>query len=645
VNRKPFFSMRRAWAVVTIFFLMVLAGAQAPQQQAGQGRSTGISSGLGAAAVYDSEHRPITAGGFVDSGPVVFQDIAGAAGLSGWVHKMGVPQKNFIVETNGSGVALLDYDNDGWLDIYLVNGATFDSLDGKETPPHAALFHNNHDGTFTDVAAKAGVTNDRWGYGVSVADFDNDGWPDIYVGNYGRNRLYRNNHDGTFTDVAEKAGVALGNWSPGSTWGDYDGDGLLDLYVTGYVHLDRDNLPVSGSKTMNYAQCLYRSVQVNCGPRGLAGEPDHLFRNNGDGTFTDVTAKAGVEDKDKAYGFTAIFISLNANGRPDLVVGNDSTPNFLYVNKGDGTFDDQSYPSGFALNDAGREIASMGIAAGDYENNGQVDFFVSDFGDDYKVLYRNDGTPGSPSFTDVSYRTGVAQPTIPFVGWGDGFLDYDNDGWLDLFMVNGHVYPQVDEHGWGTSWAERPLLFHNVPGKEVAGAKTAAPRRFEVVPPVKGTGLAMVLPARGAAFGDLFNDGRIDVVINPVDGPPVLLRNVNPDHHHWVEMRLVGGTDPKTGRKSPRDATCATVFLAANGMKQRQDVLSSGSYISANDRRPHFGLGDATDAGTAEIHWPNGHVETVKLPAVDRIYTIEENKGITGALCGGKECEAAASRP
>jgi enediyne biosynthesis protein E4 len=613
------------------------AAAQTPQQPA-QAPSAGISGGLGAAAVYDSEHRPITAGGFVDSGPIVFQDITKAAGLSGWVHKMGVPQKNFIVETNGSGVALIDYDNDGWLDIYLVNGATFDSLDGKETPPHAALFHNNHDGTFTDVATKAGVTNDRWGYGVSIADFDNDGWPDIYVGNYGKNRLYRNNHDGTFTDIAEKAGVALGNWSPGSTWGDYDGDGNLDLYVTGYVHFDRNNPPLSGSKAVNYAQCLYRGVQINCGPRGLQGEPDHLFRNNGDGTFTDVTAKAGVEDKDKAYGFTSIFISLSANGRPDLVVGNDSTPNFLYVNKGNGTFDDQSYPSGFALNDAGREIASMGIAAGDYENNGEVDFFVSDFGDDYKVLYRSDG---NASFTDVSYRTGIAQPTIPFVGWGAGFLDYDNDGWQDLLMVSGHVYPQVDQHEWGTSWAERPLLFHNIPGKEVSGSKTPAPRRFELVPAVKGTGLSVVIPARGAAFGDLFNDGKIDAVINPVDGSPVLLRNVNPDHHHWVAMNLVGGTDPKTGKKSPRDATCATVFLTANGMRQRQDVLSSGSYISANDRRPHFGLGDATDPGTAEIHWPNGHIETVKLPAVDRIYTIEENKGITSALCAGKPCETA----
>jgi len=595
--------------------------AQPPKSQQGM---SGIAGGLGAAPVYDAEKRPITAGGFVNSGPVIFKDVTKEAGLSGWIHRMGpLHKKDFIVETNGSGVCLIDYDNDGWLDIYLVNGASFDSLDGKEPKPHAALFHNNHDGTFTDVSAKAGVQNDRWGYGCSVADYDNDGWPDLYVGNYGKNRLYHNNHDGTFTDVAEKAGVALGNWSPGSTWGDYDGDGRLDLYVTGYVHFDRDNLPVSGSKAVGYAFCQYRGAQVNCGPRGLRGEPDHLFHNNGDGTFTDVTAKAGVEDKERYYGFTPIFISLNGDGKPDLLVGNDSEPNFLYVNKGDGTFDDQGYASGFALNKDGREIASMGIAAGDYENSGLVDFFVTDFGDDYKVLFHNDGGK-DVSFTDMSYRAGIAQTTIPFVGWGDGFIDYDNDGWLDLFMVNGHVYPEVDQHDWGTTWAERPLLFHNVP--DVKG------RKFEYVPPVKDTGLAVVVPARGAAFGDLFNDGKIDVVVNPEDGPPVLLRNVNPDHHHWVEMKLVGGP------KSPRDAMCATVYLKANGMRMRRDVLSSGSYISANDPRPHFGLGDATDPGTAEIHWPSGAKEFVKLPAVDRIYTITEGKGITGTLCTDGAC-------
>ena len=590
----------------------------------------GIASGAAAAPIYDSQNRPITAGGFVDKGPVIFEDVAKRAGLGSWRHKMGVPEKNLLIETNGSGVCLIDFDNDGWLDIYLVNGATFDSLDEKEEPPHAALFRNNHDGTFTEVAQKAGVANDRWGYGCSVADYDNDGWPDLFVGNYGKNRLYHNSHNGTFTDVAEKAGVQLGNWSAGSAWGDYDGDGLLDLYVTGYVHFDRENLPIAGSKAMNYAFCQYRGVSVNCGPRGLPGEADHLFHNNGDGTFADVTVKAGVQDKQPFYGFTAIFVSLNANGRPDLVVGNDSEPNYLYINKGDGTFEDDSASSGFAFNDDGREIASMGIAVGDYENNGRLDFLVTDFGDDYKVLYHNDG---NNSFSDVSYKAGVARTTIPFVGWGDGFLDYDNDGWLDLFMVNGHVYPQVDQQKWGTSFAERPLLFRNIPDPEGKG------RRFEYVPPVQGTGLATVIPARGAAFGDLFNDGKIDVVINPIDGPPVLLRNVNPDHHHWVEVQLVGGP------KGPRDATCATAFLTANRMRQRQDVLASGSYISSNDRRLHFGLGDAKDAGSLEIHWPSGERETIKLPEVDRIYTVTEGNGITGALCGARECEKNVRKP
>jgi hypothetical protein len=381
---------------------------------------------------------------------------------------------------------------------------------------------------------------------------------------------------------------------------------------------------------VGYASCQYRGVNVNCGPRGLAGEADHLFHNNGDGTFTDVTVKAGLEDKSRYYGFTAVFVDINNDGKPDLVVGNDSEPNFLYINKGDGTFSDQSYVSGFALNRDGREIASMGIAFGDYENNGLLDILVTDFSDDYKVLFHNDG---AASFTDVSYGAGIAQGTIPFVGWGDGFIDYDNDGWLDVFMVDGHVFPEVDQHNWGTTFAERPLLYHNIKNATGEG------RRFEYVPPVKDSGLALAIPGRGAAFGDLFNDGKIDVIVNPIDGPPTLLRNINPDRHHWVELKLVGGP------KSPRDATCGTVYLEANGMRMRQDVLASGSYISSNDRRLHFGLGDATDGGTAEIHWPSGAREVVKIPAVDRIFTITEGKGITGSLCGGQPCTDRAAAP
>ena len=579
----------------------------------------GISSAGTFAPVYDEEKRPITAGGLIDNGTLVFQDVTKAAGLSGWRHVMGTPQKKYILETDGSGVGLIDFDNDGWLDIYLVNGSTYDAMSGKRAPPHAALFHNNHDGTFTDVAAKAGVTNDRWGFGVAIGDFDNDGWADIFVCNFGKNRLYRNNHDGTFTDVAEKAGVTLGNWSDGATWGDYDGDGRLDLFVSGYVHYDLNHQPESDNGGVSFAFCQLHGFPVMCGPRGLPGEPDHLFHNNGDGTFTDVSAKAGVSDPGAYYGFTASFVDINNDGRLDLLVANDSNPNYLYLNRGDGTFEDRSYVSGFALNNDGREIASMGLAVGDYLNNGLVDLLVTDFSDDYKTLYHNDG---EASFTEVGSEAGIARIPVPFVGWGDAFLDFDNDGWKDIMMINGHVYPQVDEHNWGTTFAQRPLLFRNLKNG-----------KFEYVPPVRGSGLATLTSGRGAAFGDLFNDGKIDAVISPIDGPPVLLRNVNPDRHHWVELKLVGGP------KSPRDAVGATVYLTANGMRQREDVMSGGSFISSNDQRPHFGLGDATDAGTAEINWPSGARETVKLPGVDRIFTITEGKGVTGVMCERQTCE------
>ena len=589
-----------------------------PPTEGSQGPAHGGSSTAGEhAAILDSQHRPITAGGFVATGPVVFRDIAQKAGLAAWSHHMGTATKGSILETVGSGVAMIDYDNDGWVDIYLVNGSDAAAEAGKAPTPHAALFHNNHDGTFTDVTAKAGVANERWGFGAVVGDFDNDGWSDIFVSNFGKSRLYHNNHDGTFTDVAEKAGVTVGGWSTGATWGDFDGDGFLDLFVPGYVHVDSaDPTALGGTATGPSSFCEFRGVKVMCGPRGLRGEGDHLFRNNGNGTFTDVSEHAGVTDKNHYYGLASLFIDVNGDGKPDLLVADDSTPNYLYLNKGDGTFEDASFASGYALNESGRETASMGIAAGDLTHNGRIDIYNTTFSDDYKPLYRNDG---DGNFTDVAYQEGIAETTIPFLGWGTSFFDFDNDGWLDLMFVNGHVYPQVDQQNWGTTWAQRPMLFHNEGGK------------LKLVPAVQDTGLAKVAPARGMTFGDLFNDGHVDVVVNNMDTTPSLFRNVVNNGHHWIGFRLVGAPPTQPGKPgSPRDAIGATVWVTAEGFRQRADVVAGGSFSSSPDQRPHFGLGTASAVEKLEVRWPNGTTETIAPPKqVDCFYTLTEGKGLT----------------
>jgi hypothetical protein len=581
--------------------------AFAQQQNPTPPRPSGMATGGAHAPVKDALSRPITAGGFVDGAPVVFADVTKQAGLDKFHHHSGTPEKTTIIEAPGSGVALLDYDNDGWLDIYLLNGSTVPAMKGKQAPPRAMLFHNNHDGTFTDVTEKAGVANERWGFGVAVADYDNDGWPDIYVANYGKNRLYHNNHDGTFTDVAEKAGVALGGWSTGPTWGDYDRDGLVDLFVPGYVKYDLDHPVLAGKGGLPAGACQYRGVDVFCGPLGLIGENDHLFHNNGDGTFTDVSVKAGVSDPEGRYGFASLFVDLNDDGWLDLVVANDSVPNYLYHNRRDGTFEDISFASGFAVNEEGRAQSSMGIGIGDYNHDGKADIFVTTFSDDYKTLYRNDG---DGSVTDVSFKVGLGMPAIPFLSWGVGFLDFDNDGWLDIFIANGHVYPIADKTDWGTTWAQRPLLFRNIDGK-----------KFQEVPPTTGSGLADVITARGAAFGDLFNDGHIDVVLNNMDSTPTLLRGVVNNGNHWITLKLVGGP------KSPRDAIGAKVLLTSGGVRQRADVLSGGSYGSSSDPRVHFGLGTSTKVDKVEIHWPDGVREEVSIPGIDRIVTVGEGKG------------------
>jgi len=578
---------------------------------------------------------------------VRFTEVTRAAGLGGFRFVSGTAAKDYIIEAPGSGCAFLDYDNDGWLDIYLVNGSTLAALRGGAGTPGAALYHNNRDGTFTDVTEKAGVASHAWGQGVCVGDFDNDGWEDIYVTSIGRNRLYRNNHNGTFTDIAGKAGVALGGWSSGCAFGDYDGDGLLDLFVAGYVRFDinhppppasgrdgetggrgdggagnpqsatrnpQSNNPQSVGMGASFApdlgQCVYRGRRVMCGPRGLAGEPDHLFRNNGDGTFTDVSERAGVADRAGNFGFGAAWLDYDDDGRLDLLVANDSTPSYLYHNRGDGTFEDVSYPSGTALNESGREQAGMGVAIGDYDGDGRADIHRTNFADDSNVLYHNDG---GGNFTETTFQTGLGEITLPFLGWGTNFFDYDNDGWLDLLVANGHIYPDVDEAGWGTSYKQRLLLFRNLKGK------------FYEVGSSAGEALYMPRCARGSSVGDYDNDGDLDILLSSVDDAPGLLRNDGASRAgHWLTIKLIG--DP--ARKCPRDAIGTTVFCSAGGRRMRGEVVSGQSFYSQSDLRVHFGLGAAAAVDKLEVRWANGKAEQFQLKVVDQFVVIEQGKGI-----------------
>jgi enediyne biosynthesis protein E4 len=562
---------------------------------------------------------------------VSFTDVTGEAGLGAFRQLSGAGAKDYLIETTGSGCAFLDYDNDGWLDVYLVNGATLDVLRGKTKAPRAALYRNNHGGGFTDVTDVAGVANERWGQGVCVGDFDNDGWEDLYVSNFGRNRLYRNNHDGTFTDVAEKAGVTAGGWSTGCAFGDYNGDGRLDLFVAGYITLDLNNLPPAGTGPVvvggkkdemkaagamgaayvaGSGSCQYRGQRVMCGPLGLKGAPDHLFRNNGDGTFSEVSKQAGVDDSAGYYGLGVAWFDYDDDGRPDLIVANDSTPNYLYHNKGDGTFENVSYLSGAALNENGRAQAHMGVAIGDYDGDGRDDIHITNFADDSNVLYHNDG---GGIFTDVTFASGLGEVSIPFLGWGTNFFDYDNDGALDLLAVNGHVYPIADVADWGTSYRQRPLLFRNVKGK------------FYEIGSSAGAALNFPRASRGSAVGDFDNDGDLDILINNIDDAPTLLRNdAGARAGHWLGVSLVG--DPK--RKSPRDAIGATVLCTVGGKTMRAEVASGRSYNSQSDLRAHFGLGTSAKVDRLEVRWPNGKAEQYAITAVDQIGAIEQGSGV-----------------
>jgi hypothetical protein len=560
--------------------------------------------------------------GIVDpSAPKIFEDITAQTALKNYIQSSGDKAKNYIVEGTSGSVAILDFDTDGRPDIFLLNGGSINAVNGKEKMPHSALYRNLGNWKFEDVTKKAGVANDRWGMGVAVGDYNNDGFPDIFISNLGTARLYKNNGNGTFTDVAEQVGLNITGWFTGASFGDFDRDGRLDLFVPAYVEFDVAKLPASpadigkdGNTGRNF--CQFRGQPVMCGPRGLPGAKDRLFHQKADGTFEDVSERSGVDDASKYYGFSSVFVDVNDDGYQDLLVVNDSTPKLLYINKKDGTFEESGYPSGIALNENGREQAGMGVAVGDYNNDGRVDFYITNFSDDSNTLYRNDG---DANFTDVTFQANLGEPTIPFLGWGTSFIDYDNDGWKDILVVNGHIYPQVDNFQWGTSYAQQMVLFRNMRPNEKTDEIA-----FQRVGAAPNTALANTYTARGLAICDLDGDGKPDVVVNNLDAGPAILRNINESTNHWVTLKLIG--DP--AKNTPKDAIGSTVFASIGALKQRFDVISGASYASQSDICIHIGLGTAANIDKLDVRWSNGETETVPVPVVDRKYVIQQGKGI-----------------
>ena len=525
---------------------------------------------------------------------VHFTDITEQAGIK--FKHVSTPEKKYIVESMSGGVALFDYDNDGYLDIYLVNSLTVDMVKSKEKS-RSALYHNNGDGTFTDVTDNAGVGDIGWGMGVAIGDYNNDGWVDIYVTCLGPNHLLKNNGNGTFTDVTQQAGVGDPRWSTGAAFVDYDNDGKLDLFVSNYVDFDVNNLPEFGKGRT----CQFKGVPVQCGPRGLKGAGDTLYHNNGNGTFSDVSKRAGVSDPEGYYGLGVIASDFDDDGLVDIFVANDSTPNFLYHNNGDGTFKEIGFPAGVAVNENGSEQGSMGVTLGDYDHSGRLSLFITNFDDDYNTLYRNDG---KGSFTDVSYAAKVAALSLPYVGWATWFFDYDNDGWPDLLVVNGHVYPQLP------TYRQRNFVHRNNRDGTFTevGAQLGAP-------------FAEKRTGRGAAFGDIDNDGDVDVVINNLDGPPQLLRNNGGNTGNSVLIKTVGV-------KSNRDGIGARIKIISGDLAQIGEVYSGGSYLSQSDLRVHFGLEKRTKIDLIEVHWPSGSVDKVTNVTANKIVTIKEGQGM-----------------
>jgi hypothetical protein len=528
-----------------------------------------------------------------------FEDVAKEAGVT--VPHISSPDKQYIVESMSGGIGLIDCDNDGKLDIIAVNGSTIDRF-RQGGDPMITLYHQDANFKFTDITGAANLTHKGWGMGVAVADFDNDGLSDIYVTGYGGNVLYRNLGNCRFEDVTEKAGVGGGGFSTGAAWADYDRDGHVDLFVSRYVHFDINKLPTFGSDEKT---CHFKGVRVQCGPWGLQGESDLLFHNRGDGTFEEVSKKAGVDDPNHYYGLGAVWGDYDNDGWPDLYVANDTGPNFLYHNRHDGTFEDVGMLSGAALSGEGLAQGSMGVDWGDYLHEGRLSLFVTNFTEQADALYRNMGESG---FSDVSWPARLAKPTYQPVGWGTAFFDMDNDGWLDILVANGHVYPQMDQIPGGTPYAEPLQLFRN----QRDGTFEDVSRALASIPNAS---------RRGAAVGDLNNDGNVDIVVLNMDGPPSVLLNRSTNNNHRVLFKLIG-------TKSNRSAIGARVTVRAGPLVQISEVRAGGSYISQNDPRLHFGLGQEGKLNAVEIKWPSGGTETLRDLPADFIYTIVEGEGI-----------------
>jgi len=529
----------------------------------------------------------------------VFTDIAAQAGLIHPVLYGEVDHKDYILETVGCGCAFFDYDNDGWLDIFILNG---NRLRGVPEGTTSRLYRNNRDGTFSDVTEKAGLGGAGWASAVCVGDYNNDGFEDLFCTYYGQNKLYRNNGDGTFADVTRQAGLwnEHPRWGAGCTFVDYDRDGHLDLFVSNYVQFDFEHVPKPGANV----NCVWKGVPVNCGPRGLMPGTNSLYRNNGDGTFTDVSQQAGIAGARPGYGMTVVAADFNEDGWPDLYVACDSTPSLLFVNQHDGKFKEEGLARGVALSEDGKEQAGMGVGVGDYNLDGHLDLFKTNFADDTNVLYENDGNGNFEDKTSAAKLGTESQ----YVSWGTGIVDLDNDGWPDIFFVSGSVYPELEKHLPNYPDKCPRTVFRNVGNGSFQRVTEGGP------------GLASKHSSRGCAFGDFDNDGDLDVLVVNMNEPPSLLRNDVQGNHHWLKVRLIG-------TKSNRSAVGARVLARYGGKMQAQEVLSQSSFYSSNDPRLHFGLGSATSADL-EIVWPNGNKESHAAVPCDKLAIVREGTGI-----------------